>query len=91
MWQKKKYALVVPKNLGVGLEWELIFGCAVKAISSLGVRSPWADESTYEIPKLRWIDYSCLDSFSLYPISKDHSLCLSPCLYIPGTHSLSLA
>ena len=36
MWQKK-YALAVPKNMGVGVN----FGRAVKAISSLGVRSPW--------------------------------------------------
>ena len=34
MWQKK-YASAVPKNLGVGVN----FGCAVKAISSPGVRS----------------------------------------------------
>ena len=36
MWQTK-YALAVPKTW----EWELIFGRAVKAISSPGVRSPW--------------------------------------------------
>ena len=36
MWQTK-YPLAVPKNLGVGVN----FGCAVKAISSLDVRSPW--------------------------------------------------
>ena len=35
MWQTK-YALAVPKNLGLGLN----SGRAVKAISSLGVRSP---------------------------------------------------
>ena len=28
------------QNFGSG-RWELIFGCAVKAISSPGVRSPW--------------------------------------------------
>ena len=27
-------------------EWELIFGCAVKAISSPGVRSPWIHTCT---------------------------------------------
>ena len=37
MWQTK-YASAVPKNLGLGL----IFGRALKAISSLGVRSLWA-------------------------------------------------
>ena len=37
MWQTK-YALAVPKNLGLGLNFP---GRAVKAISSLGVRSPW--------------------------------------------------
>ena len=36
MWQTK-YASAVPKNLGLGL----LLGRAVKAISSLGVRSPW--------------------------------------------------
>ena len=36
MWQTK-YSLTVPNNLGLGF-W--IFGHAVKAISSLGVRSP---------------------------------------------------
>ena len=36
MWQTK-YASAVPKNLGVGVN----FGRAVKAISSLSVRSPW--------------------------------------------------
>ena len=36
MWQTK-YASAIPKNLGVGV----IFGRAVKAISSLGVRSLW--------------------------------------------------
>ena len=36
MWQTK-YASAVPKNLGLRLN----FGRAVKAISSLGVRSPW--------------------------------------------------
>ena len=35
MWQTK-YASAIPKNLGLGL----IFGRAVRAISSLGVRSP---------------------------------------------------
>ena len=35
MWQTK-YALAIPKNLGVGVN----FGRAVKAISSLGVHSP---------------------------------------------------
>ena len=35
MWQTK-YSLAVPKNLGVGVN----FGRAVKAISSMGVRSP---------------------------------------------------
>ena len=35
MWQTE-YASAVPKNLGVGVN----FGRAVKAISSLGVRSP---------------------------------------------------
>jgi hypothetical protein len=37
MWQTK-YALAVPKNLGLGLNF---FVRAVKAISSLGVRNPW--------------------------------------------------
>ena len=36
MWQTK-YALAVPINLGLGLNF---FGRAVQAISSLGVRSP---------------------------------------------------
>ena len=36
MWQTK-YASAVPKNLGLGLN----FRPAVKAISCLGVRSPW--------------------------------------------------
>ena len=36
MWQPK-YALAVPKIW----EWEMIFGHAVKAISSLGILSPW--------------------------------------------------
>ena len=36
MWQTK-YGSAVPKNLGLGLN----SGRAVKAISSLGVRSPW--------------------------------------------------
>ena len=40
MWQTK-YALAVPKKLGVGVN----FWPSVKAISSLGVRSPWSDES----------------------------------------------
>ena len=35
MWQTK-YALAVPKNLGLGLNFRRV----VKAISSLGVRSP---------------------------------------------------
>ena len=35
MWQTI-YALAVPKNLGLGLNID----CAVKAIYSLGVRSP---------------------------------------------------
>ena len=35
MWQTK-YAATIPKNLGLGLN----FGRTVKAISSLGVRSP---------------------------------------------------
>ena len=37
MWQTK-YDLAVPKNLGLG--FDLIFGCAVKMISSPGVCSP---------------------------------------------------
>ena len=36
MWQTK-YALAVPKNLGL----EFIFGGAAKAIYSPGIRSPW--------------------------------------------------
>ena len=28
-------------------EWELIFGHAVKAISSLGIRSPWVQHSNF--------------------------------------------
>ena len=36
MWQTK-YALALPKTLGVGVNF---IGHAVKAISSLGVRSP---------------------------------------------------
>ena len=38
MWQIK-YASAVPKNLGLGLNFQPC--SAVKAISSLGVRSPW--------------------------------------------------
>ena len=37
MWHTK-YASAVPKKIW---DWDLIFGRAVKAISSLGVRSPW--------------------------------------------------
>ena len=40
MWQTK-YAANIPKNLGLGLN----FGRVVKAISSLGVRSPWGKGS----------------------------------------------
>ena len=43
MWQTK-YASAVPKNLGVGVN----FGCAVKAISSLGVRSSWLKVCVYD-------------------------------------------
>ena len=43
MWQTK-YASAVPKYLGVGVGgWEWIFGHAVKAISSPGVRSVFSD------------------------------------------------
>ena len=41
MWQAK-YASAIPKN-----RWEWIFGRAVKAISSMGVRSP-CTKSFYE-------------------------------------------
>ena len=39
MWQTK-YALAVPKNLGVVVK----FWPAEKAISSLGVHSPWHNQ-----------------------------------------------
>ena len=52
MWQTK-YASAVPK-------WELIFGRAVKVISSLGVRIPWpkckkeCGNEKYPACTLRW-------------------------------------
>ena len=45
MWQTK-YASAVPKNLGVGVDF---FGCAVKAISSPGVRSPWLNGKLFYV------------------------------------------
>ena len=33
-------------------KWELIFGCAVKAISSLGVHSLWAETSSLAYKKM---------------------------------------
>ena len=42
MWQTN-YAAAIPNNLGLGL----IFGCAVKAISPLGLRSPLSKQMTF--------------------------------------------
>ena len=36
-------------------DWDLIFGCAVKAFSSLGVRSPWAVERKEKKSLSGWI------------------------------------
>ena len=54
MWQTK-YALAVPKDLGLGLnfqpylkiwDWDWIFSRAVKSISSLGICSLWHHDLT---------------------------------------------
>ena len=57
MWQTK-YASAVTKNLGVGVN----FGRAVKAISSLGVRSPCEKPKKLEKTSLnvRFFDWDYL-------------------------------
>ena len=46
MWQTK-YAAAIPKNLGVGVNFRPC--SAVKAVSSLGVRSPWYGGSIHAL------------------------------------------
>jgi hypothetical protein len=60
IWQTK-YAMAVPKVLGVGVDFRPC--SAVKAISSTGVRSPWGS--------------SCHLDFTTYQIILDKNLCIS--------------
>ena len=61
-------------------EWEWIFGCAVKAISSLGVRSPW-------LTKFISLPRNCLKckavkpSWILWPLGNEASYLISCALY----------
>jgi hypothetical protein len=48
------------------LDWDLIFGCAVKAISSPGVRSPYAAPSSC---KRSLFDVSIISEFTIDSLS----------------------
>jgi hypothetical protein len=58
-------------------EWEWIFGRAVKAFSSLGVRSPWSQQ---------WIYVGCINALS-YTMHVVH-ICIINTYYAPCTLSL---